>query len=69
MDSYVAELPAILDGFLLAVPILHTNTPTGVEDGGWWGAMKWWVKGTSELKTAKWHQLVLVSAPHNTRNS
>ena len=31
--------------------------------------MKWWVKGMSELKTAKWHQLVLVLAPHNTQNS
>ena len=26
-------------------------------------------KGTSELKTAKWHQLVLVSAPHNTQTA
>ena len=26
-------------------------------------------KGTSELITAKWHQLVLVSAPRNTQNS
>ena len=41
----------------------------GMEGGGWWGATKWWVKGTSELKAAKWHQLVLVLAPHNTQNS
>ena len=25
----------------------------GVEDGEWWGATKWWVKGRSELKIAK----------------
>ena len=46
-----------------------TSTLIGVEGGRWWGATKWQIKGTSELKTAKWHQLVLVSAPHNTQNS
>ena len=68
MDSYVAELPPILDSFFTG----YTNTtsiPIGVEGEGWWGAMKWWVKGTCKLRTAKWHQLVLVSAPHNAQNS
>ena len=41
----------------------------GVESGGWWGAMNRWVKGTSELKTAKWHQSVLILAPHNAQNN
>ena len=33
------------------------------------GAMKWQVKGLYKLKTAKWHQLVLFSAPHNTKTA
>ena len=38
-----------------------------MEGEGWWRATKWQIKGMSELKTAKWHQLVLVLAPHNTK--
>ena len=65
MDSYVAELPAILDIF--SGYANTTSTPIGVEGRWWWGAMKWWgatkwqAKGTSELNTAKWHLLVLRS--------
>ena len=29
--------------------------------------MKWHVNGPRKLKTAKWHQFVLVLAPHNTK--
>ena len=68
MDSYIAELSAILHSFFSGYANT-TSTPIGVESGGWWGAMKWRAKGMSKLKTAKWHQLVLVLAPHNTQNS
>ena len=59
-------MPAILD-FCFTGYANTTSTLIGVEGGGWWGATKWQVKG--ELKTAKWHQLVLVSAPPNTQKS
>jgi len=32
-DSYVAEMPAILDSFYTTI----TNDHIGVEVGGWWG--------------------------------
>ena len=32
---------------------------------GGWGAMKYQAKVTSTMKTAKWHPLVLFSAPHS----
>ena len=41
----------------------------GVESGGCWGAMKWWVKAMCEVKTAKWHQFESFSPSHNTQNS
>ena len=33
-------MPAILDSLFHRV-VNTTSIPIGVEDGGWWGAMKW----------------------------
>ena len=38
-----------------------------MKGGGWWGTIKWQVNPLSKLKTAKWYQLVVFSAPHNIK--
>ena len=62
MDSYVAEVPAMLDSFLLATPILQV-----LLWGRGWGTTKWRVNFLCKHKTAKFTQLVLLSAPHNAK--
>ena len=63
LNGWLAEFPAILDSFLLA-----TSIPQALLKG-WRGAMKRHANLLCKVKTAKWHQLVLFTAPHNTQNS
>ena len=46
-----------------------TSSSIGVESGGWWGITKWQTMTVVKLKTAKWHQLMSLSAPNITQSS
>ena len=65
MDSYIVEMPAILDSLFHKV-VNTTSIPIGVEGGGWgwWGATKWREVPMQTLFMAKWLQFRLFSAPY-----
>ena len=64
----LAELPTILDSFLLVQPITLALLQSGRVRGGQ-KATKWWPKATSLLKTAKWHPLVPFSPSDVTQEA
>ena len=49
------------------VLLLYLQATIGVDGEEQWGAMKWQIDCLCKLKTAKWHQLVLYSVPHNAQ--